>query len=116
MTYYEEFQLLNKYRIIGPSIELFPDTLGAHLRDIKLAQEKYPYHDFELEFEMEQDNSCAAMCGLTGHETLYPVLYLKGTENHDSILNGLQNSLLEFHNRLAQEIMEMRCLEEENPK
>ncbi len=116
MSYYKEFQLLDKYRHPNIKIELSLDTLADHMEHLKKLQEIYPYYDFELEIDMEHDNSCAAMCGLTDHESSYPVLYLKGMESHDSILYNLQESLLEFDNRLVQEVMEMRCLEEENPK
>ncbi len=43
-------------------------------------------------------------------------ILLSGSETNDSILNRLQTSLIDSEQIDYQEIMEMRCLEEENPK
>ena len=96
-------------------MKFFIDT--ANLAQIKEVQAVHPYYDFVLELGMEYEVSCAGMCGLVDdYEDKIPCLHLIGYENNDSILNRLQTSLVDSEQIDYQEIMEMRCLEEENPK
>jgi len=117
MTFYEENQILWKYRERNLKIECDLETIESHLAQIKEVQAVHPYYDFVLELGMEYEVSCAGMCGLVDdYEDKIPCLHLIGYENNDSILNRLQTSLVDSEQIDYQEIMEMRCLEEENPK
>lgn len=111
MSLYKENLALSDKRRPQVRIQLEEADLTSHIATLQEVQKQYSYHDFEIEVCLEQDGSCAGMCGLVDD---YAVLYVVGYENNDSILDRLCWSH-EKDQMLVQVLMEERCQEEENP-
>lgn len=106
---------LNKYSRAafgGVEILIEGDSLSAAICQLKHLEEQYTDYNTWLELEIRDPTyKCNCCPGPTTSKLL-----LSGSETNDSILNRLQTSLIDSEQIDYQEIMEMRCLEEENPK
>lgn len=107
--------ILNKYGRSGfGGVEVFieGDSLSAAICHLKQLEEQYSDYNTWLELEVNESNYMCRCCS----NPATAKLLLSGSESNDSILNRLQFSLIDDEQIDYQEVMEMRCLEEENPK
>ena len=106
---------LSKYsRSAFGGVEIFieGDSLSAAICQLKRLEEQYADYNTWLEIEPRDPTY---KCNCYPSSTTCKLL-VSGSETNDSILNRLQTSLIDSEQIDYQEIMEMRCLEEENPK